>query len=123
MKRALITALAGLAAASTLALAPPASADYDPGCEVVHWGFLGFQRRTICDGPRQPDGTWMRSREVWVPAGYVPRSTYCGSYSCSSSGGYYRERGTVAFEQYGMNDAIVLSDEPGWLPTGSLVIR
>lgn len=100
-----------------------AKADPGIGCETIHWGFLGGQRRTVCDTPRRADGSWTRAREVWVPAGYVPRSTYCGSYSCSSSGGYYRERGTVAYEQYPVTDDTVLPNEPGWLPTGSVVIR
>ncbi len=100
-----------------------AAADPGIGCETIHWGFLGGQRRTVCDTPRRPDGSWTRAREVWVPAGYVPGSTYCGTYSCTSSGGYYRERGTVAYEQYPVTDATVLPDEPGWLPSGSVVIR
>lgn len=92
------------------------------GCETIHWGFFGAQRRTICDTPKRPDGSWTRAREIWVPAGYVPQSTYC-YYGCTSSGGYYRERGTVAYEEYVVFDSNVLPDEPGWLPTGSVVIR
>lgn len=92
------------------------------GCETIRWGFLGTQRRTVCDTPRRADGSWTRAREVWVPAGWVPG--YCsGSYWVSCSQGYYRERGTVAFETYPVTDATVLPDEPGWLPTGSVVIR
>lgn len=100
----------------------PARADYDAGCETVRWGMFGSQRRSICDGPKT-GGSWMRAREVWIPAGYVPAYTSCGTYSCSSSGGYYRERGTVAFEVYPVTDDTVLPDEPGWLPAGTVVIR
>lgn len=93
------------------------------GCESIRWGFLGSQWRTICDTPRQADGSWMRERRIWTPAGYVARSTYCGTWSCSSSGGYYREESTTGYEVYPVNDGNVLPDEPGWLPTGSVVIR
>ncbi len=109
--------------ATAIGYASHAEAAAPVGCETIHWGFLGGQRRTICDTPKRPDGSWTRAREVWVPAGYVPRSSYCGTYSCSSSGGYYRERSTVAFETYVVFDSNVLPDEPGWLPTGSVVIR
>lgn len=120
--------LAGVAAGAVLAgtgiaWSGHADAAASVGCETIHWGFLGSQRRTICDTPKRPDGSWTRVREIWVPAGYVPRSTYCGTYSCTSSGGYYRERGTVAYEEYVVFDHNVLPDEPGWLPTGSVVIR
>jgi hypothetical protein len=113
----------GLAALTVASLLTAAPAHADAGCETLRWGFLGSQRRTICDGPRRPDGSWERVRRIWVPAGYVPHSTYCGSYSCSSSGGYYREESTAAFEKYVVFDTNVLPDEPGWMPPGHLVIR
>lgn len=97
----------------------PAKAAPGVGCETIRWGFLGSQRRTVCDTPRRPDGSWTRAREVWVPAGWVPG--YCSRYSCTS--GYYNAGGTVAYEEYPVTDATVLPDEPGWLPTGSVVIR
>lgn len=93
------------------------------GCETIRWGFLGAQLRTVCDTPRRPDGSWTRAREVWVPAGWVRGYCSFGTYSSSCSQGYYRERGTVAYEEYPVTDATVLPDEPGWLPTGSVVIR
>jgi hypothetical protein len=89
------------------------------GCETIRWGFLATQWRTICDGPRRPDGSWERERRIWYPAGWV--RGYCSYYSCS--GGYYREEGTVGYERYVVFDSNVLPDEPGWLPTGSLIIR
>lgn len=97
----------------------PAKAAPGVGCETIRWGFLGTQRRTVCDTPRRPDGSWTRAREVWVPAGWVPG--YCSRYSCTS--GYYNAGGTVAYEEYPVTDDTVLPDEPGWLPTGSVVIR
>ncbi len=122
MKKLIVGALAAISIA--LGVAPPASAyGYDAGCETIRWGFLGSQWRTVCDGPRRPDGSWERERRIWTPAGYVPRSTYCGTYSCSSSGGYYREESTTGYERYVVFDVNVLPDEPGWLPEGTLVIR
>jgi hypothetical protein len=115
---AVIIALAGLTG-----LASPAAADPGVGCETIHWGFLGSQLRTICDGPRQSDGGWLRARVVWVPAHYVPQTTYCGSYSCSSSGGYYVGDTTYAKESYVVFDSNVLPNEPGWLPSGTDTLR
>ncbi|OCB56282.1 hypothetical protein A5722_14835 [Mycobacterium vulneris] len=101
---------------------PRAAAAPGVGCETIHWGLFGAQRRTVCDTPRRADGSWTRAREVWVPAGWV--RGYCTfGYFSSCSQGYYRERGTVAYEEYPVTDATVLSDEPGWLPTGSVAIR
>ncbi|APD19274.1 hypothetical protein SEA_GODPHATHER_45 [Mycobacterium phage GodPhather] len=102
-------------------IAAAAESDAKPGlgCETIRWGFLGSQRRTICDTPRRPDGSWLRAREVWVPSGWVPG--WCSRWSCTS--GYWREGGTVAYEEYVVFDHNVLPDEPGWLPTGSVVIR
>ena len=126
LRRTLVATAVGAASAFTgIAWSTDAHADADPsiGCETIRWGFLGSQRRTICDGPRRADGSWTRARVVWTPAGYVPRSTYCGTYSCSSSGGYYREETLQAKETYVVFDSNVLPDEPGWLPPGTDVIR
>ncbi|AGT14066.1 hypothetical protein PAPYRUS_56 [Mycobacterium phage Papyrus] len=112
-----------LAAIHNAAVTNVAKADPGVGCETIRWGFLGSQRRTICDGPRRPDGSWERLRLIWTPAGYVPRYTYCGSYTCSSSGGYYREETLQGKETYVVFDHNVLPDEPGWLPPGTDIIR
>ncbi|MGE2729005.1 CDGP domain-containing protein [Mycolicibacterium vaccae] len=93
------------------------------GCETIDWGLFGSQQRTICDGPRRFDGSWERLRIVWTPAGYVPRSTYCGTYSCTSSGGYYREESLQARESYIVFDHNIVPGEPGWLPPGTDIIR
>lgn len=111
-----------LSTGALYAATAPAKAAPGLGCETIRWGLFGSQRRTVCDTPRRPDGSWTREREMWVPAGWV--SGYCsGSYWVSCSQGYYRERGTVAYEAYVVTDATVLPDEPGWLPTGSVAIR
>ena len=122
MKKLIVGALAAISIA--LGVAPPASAyGYDAVRGPSAGGFLGSQWRTVFDGPRRPDGSWERERRIWTPAGYVPRSTYCGTYSCSSSGGYYREESATGYERYLVFDVNVLPDEPGWLPEGTLVIR
>lgn len=107
----------------SVGFAAKANANPGIGCETVRWGFLGSQRRTICDKPRNPDGSWERLRIIWTPAGYVPRRTSCGSYTCSSTGGYHQEQTIQGRETYIVFDYNVLPDEPGWLPTGMDVIR
>lgn len=106
----------------------PAKADtaipgFGQGCETVHTGLFREQRRTVCDGPKRADGSWEREREIWIPAGWVPG--FCSGYdwtsSCTQS--YPRARSTVAYEQYPVTDATVLSDEPGWLAPGTVIIR
>ena len=117
-----------LAATSTGALlvvgigwATEAKADPGIGCETIaapgllNWG----QKRTICDTPRRADGSWWRSRKYWTPAYYVPVSCY--RWSCT--GGYYVGDTVARYEEYPVNVGNVLADEPGWLPTGSVVIR
>ena len=95
------------------------------GCETVAWPTLlnWAQKRTVCDTPRRADGSWTRYRELWTPAGYVPASSYCGTYSCSFTGGYYRQRSTAAYEEYVVFDHNIPPNEPGWLPPGTVVIR
>jgi len=94
----------------------------------VNWGFLGLtQKRDICDGPRRSDGSWLRTRYIFVPPGWVNARSYCSSYtyssSCSYTPGYYREESAVSFEQYIVFDDNVAPGEPPWIPTGSMVIR
>lgn len=99
----------------------PARAVPGLGCETISapglfaWG----QKRTICDTPRRADGSWTRARQYWTPAHYVPWSCYRGN----CSGGYDVGDTVSRYEEYVVFDTNVLSDEPGWLPTGSVVIR
>ena len=109
------------------ARAQAAPVGFGQGCETVHWGFLGGQRRTVCDGPKRADGSWDREREIWVPAGVVNGYCYFGTWSSSCSPSYYRQRSTVSYEQYPVSDAPgavnpPLADEPGWLPPGTVRI-
>ena len=119
-----ITGLAAIGAAGFMIAVPPhAHADNTLGCQTDRWGFLGSQRRTLCDTPRAADGSWNRVRMVWTPAHYVPFSCYGGAYYSSCSGGYSVNESVQTKETYPVNDGNVLPDEPGWLPTGTDVIR
>lgn len=122
MKHAIAAALAVCALAGATIAAPAASAD-PPGCQVVLWGFLGSQRRAICDEPVRADGSWIRHRLIAVPAHYVPMMCFTsggGSWSYSSSytscsGGYYQPYTEVDNEVYLVTPDTVLPDEPGHL--------
>lgn len=125
---------AGLAAATALiALGSPAVVNADPspgpttGCETVHWGIFGSDRRQICDGPQQPDGTWQRTRTMYTPARNEPLRCHDdgltgsdgqllgdGSFTCT--GGYPVPQTTQNQQSYVVAPNTVLPDEPGWLP-------
>lgn len=92
-----------------------ATANASPGCDQVLWGFLGSQRRTICDGPLRPDGSWQRARVVWTPAHQVPFSCYYSRYSSTCSGGYFVPETKNSEEVYVVFPDNVLQDEPGYL--------
>ena len=122
-KLAIAVAVAVLVlAAGALWASSDADADPDPypyGVECVDdfWLIL-FQstRRTICDGPIAPDGSWTRLREFYTPAYNVPLRTTCsGSYvvSCTTTGGYFQPRTSRGVESYPVTAATVLHDEPG----------
>ncbi len=122
-KTAAALAVAGAIGAGAVLAAAPAHArpdpDLGPNCDTVLWGFLGSQRRTICDGPVQPDGSWERKRSVWTPAHQVPTRTSCygRSYvSCTTYGGYFVDMKINDREQYTVTPDTVLPDEPGHLP-------
>lgn len=107
-----IALAAGMCAIST----PLANADVQAGCVNDRWGFLGSQTRSICDGPLQPDGSWVRFRMVWIPAHQVPVSTSCGAYSCSTSGGYFQDVQIFEKVKYPVTPNTVVPGEPAWLP-------
>lgn len=54
--------------ATPIGFAAPSHADgfaADPGatnCQTEPFGFVGSQRRTLCDGPISKDGSWNRER-------------------------------------------------------------
>ena len=126
---------AALAAATALiALGAPAVSHADPGptagpsmgCETIHWGAFGMDRRKVCDGPQQPDGTWQRTRTIWTPAFYSPSYCVRSSYSDAGDGlsdnhiddcgGHWTPESTSNQESYPVAPNTVLPDEPGWLP-------
>jgi hypothetical protein len=121
--------MAGALLATTLTaigidLAATAQADFGaPGenganCQTDPWGFLGSQRRTLCDGPISKDGSWSRTRTIWVPAHYsTPICTSSGgrSYSTNCYGGYLINQHEVSNETYPVRPETVLPDEPGHL--------
>ncbi|ASR85275.1 hypothetical protein I5H06_gp29 [Mycobacterium phage SirPhilip] len=123
-RNALLASLGAVAAAASLALAPVSQAEgYDPGCKEDLWGFLGSSRRLICDGPIQPDGSWMRSREFYIPAHRVPLRTTCsGRYSvtCTTTGGYFQEEVSDGIEVYRVTPETKLGDEPDHLAEGAV---
>ncbi|MEU0493955.1 hypothetical protein [Mycobacterium sp. NPDC006124] len=124
-----------VAATALVSLGVPAVSHADAvpgmGCETVHWGFFGGDRRQICDGPQQADGSWQRTRTVYTPAKVLPlrcntygdvTSSYgqmIGNPSISCTGGYPVPQTTLNQESYVVTPATVLPDEPGWLSPGT----
>ena len=90
-------------------------------CKTEPWGFLGSQRRSLCDGPISSDGSWSRERTIWVPAHYTSRffNSRSGSDRYSSyddcSGGYFIDERLVSNETYPVRPETVLQDEQGHL--------
>ena len=129
LRRGMAGALLAAAFAATAAgFAATAHADDSPPvptagiCKTEPWGFLGSQRRTLCDGPIAKDGGWSRQRTIWVPAHYTtPTCTSYGgssrswSSSTSCTGGYFVNQRLVSDETYPVRPDTVLPDEPGHL--------
>jgi hypothetical protein len=92
-----------------------------PACKTEPFGFLGSQRRTLCDGPIAKDGSWSRERTIWVPAHYsTPICTSRSSSSAYSSmrdcfGGFMVNEKLISNETYPVRPETVLPDEPGHL--------
>ncbi|AHG24462.1 hypothetical protein PBI_OAKER_71 [Mycobacterium phage Oaker] len=121
MKKIIATAAVGAAVAGALITAPTASADYVMGCERVRWGFLFSGYRTICDGPKRPDGSWDRTRREWTPDHWA--GGYCsGYYYISCTPRYFVPESTQRLETYPVTDATVLPGEPAWIPPGTVRI-
>lgn len=128
VRRLLAAMAAGAVLAGTAIGAGVAKANPVPGhanCDVALWGFLGSQRRIICDGPVGRDGSWMRERLVFTPAHMTPTTSSCssGSYSsyCTIYPGGWVDDYVVADDTYTVTEATVLSDEPGHLGAGTTV--
>jgi hypothetical protein len=117
-----ITATAiGLAATSHADFGDPppdfgSSARPEAHCKTEPFGFLGSQRRTLCDGPISRDGSWSRERTIWVPAHRVPETCTSGGAHDSFSfcyGGNWVDQRLVSNETYPVRPETVLPDEPG----------
>jgi hypothetical protein len=110
-----------LIAAAIGFFASPAHADppMGPGCQTDPFGPMGSQRRTLCDGPVLPDGSWSRERTIWAPAWYHPGNCLGGSSPSSSrtncSPGYPIPEQVFSDETYPVRPDTVLPDEPGHL--------
>lgn len=123
MKTKIAIAAVGAALATGLLTAPAANADYVRGCERIDWGFANSGYRTICDGPKAPDGSWERERREWTPAHwYTP---YCSYRALWCSGPIYVEESTQSWTTYRVTDDTVpqggflLAPEPAWMPPGT----
>lgn len=110
--------LAAIVVGSSVGIAT-SKADYDPGCVQQYWLYGGlFGRgttRTICDGPIQADGSWLRARSFTDGSRYIPVS--CSRYSCS--GGYWLQPFKKE-DLYIVTPDTILSDEPGHIAQGTL---
>lgn len=125
LRRGMVGALLGSAIVATaVGLAPASHADDVSGpnaanCQTDRWGFLGSQRRTLCDGPISRDGSWSRERTIWTPAHFTPYNCssygYSSNYSTNCSGGYFVDQREVSNETYPVRPETVLPDEPGHL--------
>jgi hypothetical protein len=133
LRRGLAGALLAAAFATTaVGFAATSQADVAPGfggfartgvgCQTEPFGFLGQQRRTLCDTPIASDGSWSRQRTIWAPAHYTTQScisspsssSYSSSYT-SCSGGYFTPERLISDETYPVRPETVLPDEPGHL--------
>lgn len=96
---------------------PAAHADPLPGNCVQQpwWRGEAFRvvTRTLCDGPILADGSWMRARNFYGAAFYVPVTCSWGSYGGSCTGGYWRPVFDTGVERYPVTPDTVLPDEPG----------
>lgn len=121
IRRATLAALVVVLVLTVGALWAATRADADPPgmkCVDQFW-LIPFQsnRRTICDGPIQSDGSWTRLREFYSPAHTIPARSSCYGGRYSSSCTYYPERfvpmSSQGVENYIVTPATVLHDEPG----------
>jgi len=109
--------IVGVLAAASLVFAAPAHA-IDPNCAQQPWWYgsaLRMTVRTLCDGPIRADGSWMRARNFYADAYYVPYSCSWGPYYGSCNGGYWMPVFDTGVDVYPVPPDTVLPDEPGHL--------
>lgn len=107
------------ALAAALLLASPVTAHAEPlppNCVQQPWlygGLFGrWTTRTICDGPVNADGNWLRGREFYAPETWVPYRCSWGSYGGSCWGGYWLPVFDTGAEMYTVTPTTILPDEP-----------
>jgi hypothetical protein len=107
---------------ASIGLSAPAKAETVSGCEEIHWGFLGYQRRAICDSVRHDDGGWLRVRVIYRPAFYRNATSSCyGGYYSSSCTFYpagWVDEDVAENTSYIVYDYNILPGEPGQLVNG-----
>lgn len=100
-----------------LAFAAKSHADpLPPNCQMQPWWrgeAMRMTQRIICDGPIQPDGSWIRKRDFYAPSYYRPVTCNWGYYGGSCYGGYWVDEYDSGIEQYEVRPDNVLPDEPG----------
>jgi len=102
---------------------PVATADIPANCVQQFW-MVGLRaaKRTICDGPMAPDGSWQRGRGFYAPAFVADGYSVCYSRSYCT----FSPPRTVPVldtrEYYTVTPATVLSDEPGYVGVAPVAV-
>lgn len=119
-KGAVALTMADLSTSGAIGLAGPSRADYQQGCVSQFWLWYhgDTATRTICDGPIQADGNWMRTRtfyhrSYWEPPQCPfcnPLQGPCDPMMCVPG---HQVPEVNDRETYSVNPATVLPDEPG----------
>jgi hypothetical protein len=127
MKKLNASALASVSIGAALALAssvdvPVAAADIPSNCVQQFW-MVGLRSatRTICDGPIQPDGSWLRARSFYAPAYIAPGYSTCYGYGFCT---FYPAREIAEYkvsEEYPVTGGTVLPDEPPHIDAAATV--
>ena len=102
----------------------PAKADYTPGCVSQPWLYgLRMTTRTICDGPINGDGGWLRARAFHADSFYsaLVCTGGAGTYVTYCTGGTWQPA-LDKRETYPVTPDTVLPDEPGHIPSGANTI-
>ena len=115
--RLITSATAALVAALLAAgvTAPVASA-LPPNCVQQFW-MIGLRKgqRTICDGPLNPDGSWLRGRSFNAPAFTADGYSVCYSAVYCTFTMPKQVAAIDKLETYRVTPDTVLPDEPGYL--------
>ena len=117
MKLKNVTATAALAASLLGAgITAPVASALPPNCVQQFWmiGLRGGQR-TICDGPVQADGSWLRGRSFNAPAFVADGYSVCYGYGFCTFTMPKQVAAIDQLETYRVTPDTVLGDEPGYL--------